>query len=319
MTPKRQNALQLTLLAIAMAALFTLSAAGPAACAPAAPAEQAAGQAEAEDATTEPTATATTDATNTPPPEPTATAAATSTPTPTPEATPTPTGAPFTLRREITSGFLLDSFDRYQSAQSGGAAGAAGSAGQNAEQYPDTALVVINTNRVDELVAFLAGKGITPLDKVNGRPISEITTTGYDVVAEIPLALLPELSQQWVGSIEHANPYYPVLGHNVYHYWAKHQAGLPVDGEFLWVRITVRKGQSFDSLRRFLEANGALMQYKGSTKSFVPLSLLMRLALRQEPERIVFVGGPFTTELIDRARDASTRTPTPIPEPYSGG
>ena len=240
MTPKRQTTLQLTLLAIAMAALFTLSAAGPAACAPAAPAEQAAGQAEAEDATTEPTATATTDATNTPTPEPTATTAATSTPTP--EATPTPTGAPFTLRREITSGFLLDSFDRYQSAQSGG---------QNAEQYPDTALVVINTNRVDELVAFLAGKGITPLDKVNGRPISEITTTGYDVVAEIPLALLPELSQQWIGSIELANPYYPVLLNGVYHYLARYQAGLPVDGEFLWVDIIIRKGQSYDNLKRF--------------------------------------------------------------------
>ena len=310
MTPKRQTTLQLTLLAIAMAALFTLSAAGPAACAPAAPAEQAAGQAEAEDATTEPTATATTDATNTPPPEPTATAAATSTPTP--EATPTPTGAPFTLRREITSGFLLDSFDRYQSAQSGGAAGAAGSAGQNAEQYPDTALVVINTNRVDELVAFLAGKGITPLDKVNGRPISEITTTGYDVVAEIPLALLPELSQQWIGSIELANPYYPVLLNGVYHYLARYQAGLPVDGEFLWVDIIIRKGQSYDNLKRFLVDNGAVW---GEQHTFVPLSLLERLGHRPEPERVVFEGGPFTTELIDRVRVALTRTPTPIPDP----
>ena len=150
---------------------------------------------------------------------------------------------------------------------------------------------------------------------MNGRPVSEITTTNADIVAEVPLALLPELSQQWVGSIELANPYYPVLGHNVYRYWARHQAGLPLDGEFLWVRIYVRKGQSFDSLRRFLEANGALMQYSGSSKALVPLSLLERLGLRPEPERINFFGGPFTTELVDRARAALTRTPTPTPDP----
>ena len=65
MTQKRQTVLQLTLLAIAMAALVILSAAGPAACAPTA----SSGQAEADDAT----ATA----------EPTATTAVTSTPTPT--------------------------------------------------------------------------------------------------------------------------------------------------------------------------------------------------------------------------------------------
>ena len=308
MTQKRQTVLQLTLLAIAMAALVILSAAGPAACAPAAPAEQASGQAEAEDATAtaEPTATATADTTNTPTPELTATTAATSTPTP------TTTGTPFILRREITSGFLRDSFDRYQSAQSGGAAGVAGSAGRDAQKYPDTALVVINTNRIDKVVTFLAGKGIAPLDKVNGRPVSEITTTNADIVAEVPLALLPELSQQWIGSLELANPYYPVLGHNVYRYLAKYQADLPVDGEFLWLDITVRKGQSSDNLKQFLVDNGAVWD---DYDTFVPLSLLERLALRPEPERIVFVGGPFTTELIGRVRDALTRTPTPIPEP----
>ena len=311
MTPKRRTALQLGLLAVVMAAAAMLFLAGPA-CAPAAPGGQASGQVE-PDATAEPTATATTAATNTPATEPSATAEATSTATP--ETTPTATGTPFTLRREITSGFLRDSFDRYQSAQSSGAVGASGSAGQDAAKHPDTALVVINTNRVDELVAFLAGKGIKSLDKVNGRPISEITTTGYDVVAEVPLALLPELSQQWIGSIELANPYYPALGHNVYYYWARHQAGLPLDGEFLWVRIYVRKGQSFDSLRRFLEANGALMQYSGSSKALVPLSLLERLGSRPEPERVTFLGGPFTTELVDRARDASTRAHTSIPDP----
>ena len=312
MTQKRQTALQLTLLAIAMAALVILSAAGPAACAPAAPAEQASGQAEAEDATAtaEPTATSAADATDTPTPEPTATTAATSTPTP--EATPSPTGAPFTLRREITSEFLRDSFDRYQSAQSAGAAGAAGNAGQNAEKYPDTALVVINTNRIDKVMTFLAGKGIAPLDKVNGRPVSEITTTNADIVAEVPLALLPELSQQWVGSIEHANPYYPVLSNGVNHYLVRYQAGLPLDGEFLWLDITVRKGQSSDNLKQFLMDNRAVW---GDYDTFVPLSLLERLALRSEPERIVFIGGPFTTELIYRVRDALTRTPTPIPEP----
>ena len=113
-------------------------------------------------------------------------------------------------------------------------------------------------------------------------------------MAEIPLALLPELSQQWIGGLELANPYYPALSDAVYHYWARHQAGLPMDGEFLWVLIQVRKGQSFNSLKRFLVDNGSLMRYSGSSSALVPLSLLERLALRPELERITFVGGPFT-------------------------
>ena len=311
MTPKRRTALQLGLLAVVIAAAAMLFLAGPA-CAPAAPGGQASGQVE-PDATAEPTATATTAATNTPATEPSATAEATSMATP--ETTPTATGAPFTLRHSITGPFLQDSLDRYQNTQRSGAAGAAGSAGQDAGKYPDTALVVINTDRIDELVEFLAGKGIKPLDKVNGRPVSEITTTNADVVAEIPLALLPELSQQWIGGLELANPYYPVLSDAVYHYLARHQAGLPMDGEFLWVLIQVRKGQSFNSLKRFLVDNGSLMRYSGSSSALVPLSLLERLALRPESERITFVGGPFTTELINRARVALTRTPTPTPDP----
>ena len=267
MTPKRRTALQLGLLAVVMAAAAILFVAGPA-CAPAAPGGQASGQVE-PDATAEATATATTAATNTPTPEPSATAEATSTATP--ETTPTATGAPFTLRHSITGPFLQDSLDRYQNTQRSGAAGAAGSAGQDAGKYPDTALVVINTDRIDELVEFLAGKGIKPLDKVNGRPVSEITTTNADVVAEIPLALLRELSQQWIGGLELANPYYPALSDAVYHYWARHQAGLPLDGEFLWVEIYVRKGQSYDNLKRFLVDNGAVW---GEGGTFVPLSLL---------------------------------------------
>ena len=301
MTPKRRTALQLGLLAVVMAAAAMLFLAGPA-CAPAAPGGQALGQVE-PDATDEPRATATTAATNTPATEPSATAEASSTATP--ETTPTATGAPFTLRHSITGPFLRDSLDRYQNTQS---------AGQDAAKYQDTALVIINTDRIDELVAFLAGKGIAPLDKVNGRPVSEITTTNADVVAEIPLALLPELSQQWIGGLELANPYYPALSDAVYHYLARHQAGLPMDGEFLWVLIQVRKGQSFNSLKRFLVDNGSLMRYSGSSSALVPLSLLERLALRPEPERITFVGGPFTTELINRVRVALTRTPTPTPD-----
>ena len=298
MTPKRRTALQLGLLAVVMAAAAMLFVAGPA-CAPAAPGGQASGPVE-PNATAEATATATTAATNTPATEPSATAEASSTATP--ETTPTANGAPFTLRHSITGPFLRDSLDRYQNTQS---------AGQDAGKYPDTTLVVINTDRIDELVEFLAGKGIKPLDKVNGRPVSEITTTNADVVAEIPLALLPELSQQWIGGIELANPYYPVLSDAVYHYWARHQAGLPMDGEFLWVEIYVRKGQSYDNLKRFLVDNGAVW---GEGGTFVPLSLLERLGGRPEPEQVVFVGGPYTTELIDRARAALTRTPTPIPD-----
>jgi len=85
-----------------------------------------------------------------------------------------------------------------------------------------------------------------------------------------------------------------------------------LDGEFLWVDIIVRKDQSYDNLKRFLVDNGAVW---GEGGTFVPLSLLERLALRPEPERITFVGGPFTTELINRARVALTRTPTPTPDP----
>ena len=151
---RRRHALKLAFLTAALGVVALCLVA--LACAPAAPGGQALGQVE-PDATAEPTATATTAATNTPATEPSATAEATSMATP--ETTPTATGAPFILRREITSGFLRDSFDRYQSAQSSGAVGASGSAGQDAAKHPDTALVVINTDRIDELVAFLAGEG----------------------------------------------------------------------------------------------------------------------------------------------------------------
>ena len=129
-------------------------------------------------------------------------------------------------------------------------------------------------------------------------------------MAESSPGAVPELSQQWIG-FELANPYYPVLSNGVNHYLARYQAGLPVDGEFLWLDITVRKGQSSDNLKRFLVDNGAVW----GEQHTVPLSLLERLGHRPEPERVVFEGGPFTTELIDRARVALTRKPTLIPDP----
>ena len=82
MTQKRQTALQLTLLAIAMAALVVLSVVGPAACAPSTPAGQASGQVERGSdghgttaATNTPDATATPEATSTATLAPTATVA----------------------------------------------------------------------------------------------------------------------------------------------------------------------------------------------------------------------------------------------------
>ena len=109
MTQKRQTALQLTLLAIAMAALVVLSVVGPAACTPSAPAGQASGQVEEEA-----TATPTTAATNTP--NVTATPEATSTAT----LAPTATVAPANSKVEPMLNALV------AQSQSAGAQGAAG-------------------------------------------------------------------------------------------------------------------------------------------------------------------------------------------------
>ena len=284
------------------------------ACAPSAPPCQVAGPADA-DATpaTTATATATTAATATSAATPTSTATATLAPTATSAQTPL---------RPITSEFLRHSYERHQQTQSGGAAG------EVSNQYPDTAVVVIRTNRVDEVTTFLAGKGITPLETVNGRPVSEIVRDAHEIVAEIPLSLLPELSQHWVGEIEHANPYYPVLTHGVNDYLVRYQAGLPLDGEFLWVNIDIRKEQPLNNLDLFRHGNGALLGnvYAHGFDAFVPLSLLESLALRSELEQIRFVGGPFQTTSVEqwreRLRAALTPTPTltttPEPTPAAG-
>ena len=168
MTQKRQTTLQLTLLAIAMAALVALSAAGPAACTPAAPAGQAAGQAEA-DATAE--VAAITAPTNTPTPEPTATTAATSTPTP------TATVATANSKLEPMLNALVTQ------SQSAGAQGAAG-------QTTRMVGVVIDPVGATQSVFLANSDTIDRLAADNGGVSSEVETWTHIV----PVSLLPQLS-----------------------------------------------------------------------------------------------------------------------------
>ena len=171
MTQKRQTALQLTLLAIAMAALVVLSVVGPAACTPSAPAGQASGQVEGEEATAEATATATptTAATNTP--EPTATPEATSTATP----APTATVAPANSKVEPMLNALV--------AQSQ-SAGAQGAAGQTVRMVG----VVIDPVSTTDSVSNANWETVRQLVTDNGGTI--LGGREYSV----PVSLLPQLA-----------------------------------------------------------------------------------------------------------------------------
>ncbi len=235
-------------------------------------------------------------------PEPTATSEPTETTTPSGTATPTPSLHPRMSR------LLKDRFAKHQETRRSGATG----------QSDEMALVSLWTSHVDEVLAFLASHDITPPATVNGRPASEIPG---DIIAEVPVSLFPELSRQRIGTIEHANPYHPLFSQGINTTLAKYQAGLlPEDAEFLWLDISPSEGEAFNSLKRFLESNGVLLAnvYDDSFEAFVPISLLERLALRPEPTRVEFNGGPFASELIEQIRErmrqeGSSRSPTTAP------
>ena len=296
MTTTLRNASPLRLVVVlAFTTALLIAALVALACGPAVPSEQAVG-----DVTPEPTAIV--EATDTPASEPTPTSEPAGTPTPTGTAAPTPSFHPRMSR------LLKGRFAKYQETQRSGATG----------QSDEMALVSLWTSHVDEVLAFLEGHDITPPATVNGRPASEIPG---DIVAEVPVSLFPELSRQRIGTIEHANPYHPLLSQGINTTLPEYQAGLlPSHAEFLWLDITPSEGEAFSNLKRFLESNGALLvnMYGDSFEAFVPISLLERLAMRPEPTQTEFNGGPFASELIDQIRErmrqeGSSGSPTATP------
>ena len=259
MTQKRQTTLQLTLLAIAMAALVILSAAGSAACTPATPSEQTAGQAEAEDATT------TTDSTNTPTPEPTATTAATSTPTP------TATVATANSKVEPMLNALVTQ------SQSAGAQGAAGQTTRTVDVVIDPAgatqnVFLANSDAIDRLVT---GNGGTNMG------------TGEYLV---PVSLLPQLaSHSAVASVTAAWPEnfpYPKLSRALNNAVAVWQAGatpqqaaaaysaLVYDDKIL-VFLDVSDSAAFNRVEAFFTTNKVYVAPERRESDLATLSMMV--------------------------------------------
>ena len=263
MTQKRQTALQLTLLAIAMAALVILSAAGPAACTPATPAEQASGQAEAEDATT--------DATNTPTPEPTATTAATSTPTP------TATVATANSKVEPMLNALVTQ------SQSAGAQGAAGQTTRMVEVDIDAAgtaesVRISNWKAIDRLVTDNGGTYVK-----DGGEYS------------LPVSLLPRLAAHpSVAAITAARPEdfpYPKLSRALNNAVAVWQAGATpqqaavaysalVYNDKILVSVRVPDEAALNRVDAFFSKNKV---YVGPDSAVIGLELVSRTALVPVP------------------------------------
>ena len=259
MTQKRQTGLQLTLLAIAMAALVALSAAGPAACTPATPSEQASGQAEAEDATT------TTDATNTPTPEPTATTAATSTPTP------TATVATANSKLEPMLNALVTQ------SQSAGAQGAAGQTTRMVE-------VVIDPVGATQNV-FLANSGA--IDRlVTGNGGTNMGTGEY----LFPVSLLPQLaSHSAVASVTAAWPEnfpYPKLSRALNNAVAVWQAGATpqqaaaaysalVYNDKILVFLDVSDSAAFNRVEAFFTTNKVYVAPERRESDLATLSMMV--------------------------------------------
>ena len=259
MTQKRQTALQLTLLAIAMAALVILSAAGPAACTPAAPTGQASGQAEAEDATT--------DAINTPTPEPTATTAATSTPTP------TATVATANSKVEPMLNALVTQ------SQSAGAQGAAG-------QTTRMVGVVIDPVGATQSVFLANSDTIDRLAADNGGVSSEVETWTHIV----PVSLLPQLSAHpGVAAITAARPEdfpYPKLSRALNNAVAVWQAGatpqqaaaaysaLVYDDKIL-VFLDVSDSAAFNRVEAFFTTNKVYVAPERRESDLATLSMMV--------------------------------------------
>ena len=270
MTQKRQTALQLTLLAIAMAALVALSAAGPAACTPAAPS----GQAEADDATAtaEPTASATADATNTPTPEPTATTAAVSTPTP------TATIAPANSKLEPMLNALV------AQSQSTGAQGTAD-----------------QTARMVEVDIFSAGT-TDSVSNANWEIVRRLVTDGGGAILgshdySVPVSLLPQLAvHNAVATITADRPEdfpYPKMSRALNNAVAVWQAGatpqqaaaayspLVYDDKIL-AFIDVADGSAFRRVEAFFAENNIYvnsdMHESKTLRALVPVSFLASLS-----------------------------------------
>ena len=262
MTQKRQTALQLTLLAIAMAALVALSAAGPVACTPAAPSGQATGQAEA-DATAE--VTAITAPTNTPTPEPTATTAATSTPTP------TATVATANSKLEPMLNALVTQ------SQSAGAQGAAG-------QTTRMVGVVIDPAGATQNVFLANSDAIDRL--VTGNRGTNMGTGEYLV----PVSLLPQLaSHSAVASVTAAWPEnfpYPKLSRALNNAVAVWQAGatpqqaassysaLVYDDKIL-VFLDVSDSAAFNRVEAFFTTNKVYVAPERRESDLATLSMMV--------------------------------------------
>ena len=312
MTQKRQTGLQLTMLAIAMAALVILSAVGPAACAPAAPAEQASGQAEAEDATAEPTASATTDATNTPTPEPTGVSTATATPTPSPTPTPDP-------KLDRLLNIWSQGYEAQQSAGQGASGQSAG--GQSATQKTiavQIAPAYQDTDHRSSITAFLDSRGIAHMTVVGNN----------DIQATVPVSLLATLTGlPGVGSIL-ANPLpYPNAG-GVNILIAEYEAGL-LPGEdanptFARLGIGIEGNANYDAVKRYLKNNGAVMAYSDSDNdeayrpagllvAYVPVAKIGLMARMAGVELITLDHYPVPPEY--RVTQPPVLGPTPTPTP----
>ena len=292
MTQKRQTGLQLTLLAIAMAALVILSAAGPAACAPAAPAEQASGQAEAEDATAEPTATA----------------------TPTPSPTPTPDPKLDNLLNIWAQG--------YAARQSAGQSASGQSAGGQSATQKTIAVQIApayqDTDHRSSITAFLDSRGIAHTTVVGNN----------DIQATVPVSLLATLTGlPSVGSIL-ANPLpYPNAG-GVNILIAEYEAGL-LPGEdanptFARLGIGIEGNANYDAVKRYLKNNGAVMAYSDSDNdeayrpagllvAYVPVAKIGLMARMAGVELITLDHYPVPPEY--RITQPPVLGPTPTPTP----
>ena len=207
MTPNRQIARQLGLLAMVATAVAILLVAGPA-CAPAAPGGPASGPVE-PDAAAEATATATTAATNTPSTEPSAAAEATSAPTPkialtdlpSPEPTPTPPVTPDMAKLGMHTGAVVSFLSAPTPAAVAagdavsGASGASG-VGASAPVIPPITLPPL----IDASISTLDLEATRRFLEANGGAITESFqprgAVNWVISADMPPALLPALSQQ---------------------------------------------------------------------------------------------------------------------------
>ena len=207
---------------------------------------------------------------------------------------------------------------------------------------PETVLVEIETNRAEEVTAFLKSQGITPLQTINGRPVSDIQSIKGNIVVEIPESLLPELATQRVGSIWTANPYGRVIQSQAFGVLAKYQAGvyfpdthiLYSPDNYIWVNVSVPE-KEFYGTKSWLESQGAVFlktdeeiaddlergdTYQGrySAGVFMKLPVLEQLVLRPEVSEVTLGGFPVQPEAVEKWRSDGASEPT-RPSAGAGG